>query len=383
MSMLINPYAYKTNDNDYVGFESIKKSGIVYKKRKIYLINKINGMKDEYEDSIFNSYRNNLVIMTNTSVSNNEDGEKYYIKSTYTFSYFCSNEDIINGFKSGRLHLKYASTSGYKFRGDESDIIPAEYYTDLGFTFSYGENDDPIEINLNDMDNKESCMTECSLIVPDPRYYTTRQYEIDKGRSCEPIMTKDRTYDGSDLLDESTDIYLIKENENNLVKGTSHSSSGGGMVPVRNSKQIFDVYEKIKEADTIPFDMFLINSQSFFSSYKFIYDSKNGFNIKDITSDSILINMRRRDYVKSIVDKMTKYCEKLTKTYGSIRVHYYSSEILDKVDIIFDDESINKISVTLDKDSTFERMMVFLTDKYETHFIKKYAENYDEYFSYT
>ena len=94
----------------------------------------------------------NTVIVVNTSRSKDENGFYKCIKSTYSFTYSGTNGDIISEFKNSRLMLRYCITSGYEcdetYR--EGKFIDSSYYDDLGITFGYNENEDPIEETDND-----------------------------------------------------------------------------------------------------------------------------------------------------------------------------------------------------------------------------------------
>ena len=76
---------------------------------------------------------------------------------------------------------------------------------------------------------------------------------------------------------------------------------------------------------------------------------------------------------------MNKYCEKIKRNYGDFRLYYYSSDISDKIEIILNDNEYHKISSTFDKNSMFERLMVFVTDKYES-VLRRPSFVIDDYF---
>lgn len=386
--MLLNPYLYKDNDeNKLISDESMKKAGIVYNKRKIYILKKY-ATKCFGADSIFNTYLMNTVILVNVSKSKVSENLYRCIKSTYAFTYTGTNSDIISEFRNSRLRLNYCITSGYECDETfvEGKYVDSMYYDDLGFTFGYDENEDPVEVNINDM-----MSTECDesspeaqvekLIIPDPRYYTALQYELDNNEECDFIMNKDRYYQANDLLDQSTDIFVVEENELDKMNSTECTDVKGDVVPV-HGEAIFELAERISDLQSIPFDMFVLNCKACFTSYKFIYDSKFGFNIKDINSDKNIIKSRNIDYIEMIAEKMNKYCEKIKRNYGDFRLYYYSSDISDRIEIILDDPKFHKISSTFDKNSMFERLMVFVTDKYESVLRRpSYNYNIDNYFA--
>ena len=76
---------------------------------------------------------------------------------------------------------------------------------------------------------------------------------------------------------------------------------------------------------------------------------------------------------------MNKFCNKLKQLYGDLRIYYYSSDISEHIEIVFDNDKYHKISSTFDRNSMFERLMVFVTDKYR-EVIEKPLLNIDEYF---
>ena len=172
--MLLNPYLFQDpEDNAKVSKESITKAGIVYRKRKIYILKKYATQCFD-PGSIFDSYVMNTVIVVNTSRSKDKNGLYKCIKSTYSFTYSGTNGDIISEFKNSRLMLRYCITSGYEcdetYR--EGKFIDSSYYDDLGITFGYNENEDPVEVNLDDMYCDESVedLSKSKLNIPDPRY---------------------------------------------------------------------------------------------------------------------------------------------------------------------------------------------------------------------
>ena len=383
--MLINPYLYKDpEDTKKISPESVKKAGIVYRKRKIYILKKYAQQCFDAE-SIFSSYVMNTVIIVNVSKSKCEDGTYKCIKSTYSFTYTGTNGDIISEFKNSRLMLRYCTTSGYEcdetYR--EGKFEDSNYYNDLGIVFGYDENDDPIEINLDDMcaygdDIDEQYFNE-KLYVPDPRYYTTKQYEVDTGISGEEfILRKNRYYDAIDLIDDVSDVFVVEENELEKLNNTECKDINGDIVKV-DSSSFYELAEIIRDAQLIPFDMMLLNTRSCFNSYKFIYDSKTGFNIKDVNNDKIIIKSRNSDYLKMIANRMNQFCNKLKNIYGDLRVYYYSSDISEHIEIVLDKDKLHKISCTFDRNSMFERLMVYVTDKYH-EYVSRPILNIDDYF---
>lgn len=378
--MLLNPYLFKdNNDNKFISNESLKKAGIVYRKRKIYIMKRY-AQKCFDARSIFNSYLMNNVILINISRTKTEEGIYRNIKSTYSFVYTGVKGESISEFLNARLRLQYCITSGYEcdetFK--EGEYENSNYYEDLGFTFGFEENDDPVEVNINDMYCDESVIPDNSekLTIPDPRYYTESQYFKDGNVDDTFIMRRDRFYDARDLIDEVADVFLVKEDEQENFNTTQCLDSNNELIPNNNAEAIFENWEKIKDAQELPFDMFILNSQSCFSSYKFIYDTKTGFNMKNVMTNKSIIRNRNSDYISMISKRMRKIGDKLSKYYGNIRIYYYSSDISDKVEIIFDDDNHKKISSTFDKNSMFERLMVFMSDKYK-NYIERPLINYD------
>ena len=381
--MLLNPYLFQDpEDNAKVSKESITKAGIVYRKRKIYILKKYATQCFD-PGSIFDSYVMNTVIVVNTSRSKDKNGLYKCIKSTYSFTYSGTNGDIISEFKNSRLMLRYCITSGYEcdetYR--EGKFVDSSYYDDLGITFGYNENEDPIEVNLDDMYCDESVedLSKNKLNIPDPRYYTTKQYEIDTGVESEFIMNKNRFYEAVDLLDDATEVYIVEENEIDKMNHTECRDINGELTISKDPNLVFEISEMVRDVQLIPFDMFLLNSKACFTSYKFIYDSKFGFNIKDVTTDKTIIRSRNSDYLELISNKMNKFCNKLKQLYGDLRIYYYSSDISEHIEIVFDNDKYHKISSTFDRNSMFERLMVFVTDKY-IEVIEKPLLNIDEYF---
>jgi len=386
--MLLNPYLFQdTNDNKFVSDESFKKAGIVYHKRKIYILKKYS-QKCFGENSIFNSYVMNTVILVNISRTKIKKDVYRNIKSTYSFSFTSTTNDIISEFNNARLRLNYCITSGYDCDAlyKEGEFVDSLYYDDLGFTFGYDEHDDPVEVNINDMfhcNESEDIDKKSVLKIPNPTYYTTRQYKINNGVPQGHVMLESRYYDARDLIDSNTDIYLVDEKESTELNRTVCSDSDNAIVPANNN--FLESWERIKDAEEIPFDMFILNSLACFSSYKFIYDTKEGFNIKDINTDKTIIKSRNTDYIEMIAKRMKKYCDNLSKIYGNIRIHYYSCDISDKIEIIFEDKKFHKVTSTYDRNSMFERLMVFVTDKYEP-VLNRGPINYDimdDYYSLT
>ena len=388
--MLLNPYLYKDPEDKIVSDESIKRAGIVYNKRKIYILKKY-AMKCFSADSIFNSYLMNTVILVNVSKSKIDENLYRCIKSTYSFTYTGTNGDVISEFRNARMKLNYCITSGYDCDStyEEGKFVDSMYYEDLGFTFGYDENEDPVEVNINDMmcsgcDESSPEAESEKLIIPDPRYYTIKQYELDDNEEYDFIMNRNRYYDANDLIDSSTDIYVVEENELDKMNCTHCVDKKGDIIPAKG-EVIFELAERISDIQSIPFDMFVLNCKACFTSYKFIYDSKFGFNIKDINTDKNIIRSRNMDYLELIADKMKKYCEKIKKNYGDFRLYYYSSDISDRIEIILDDPRFHKICSTFDKNSMFERLMVFVTDKYESYLRRPTVNfsnlNFDNYFA--
>lgn len=383
--MLLNPYLFQdTNDNKFASDESFKKAGIIYHKRKIYILKKY-AQKCFGNNSIFNSYLMNTVILVNVSRSKMESGLYRNIKSIYSFMYTGTNDDIISEFRNSRLRLNYCITSGYDCDETyvEGKYQDSNFYDDLGFTFGYDENEDPVEVNINDMfsscDESSPEAIDEKLIIPNPKYYTSRQYEIDNNEECDFILKHDRYYEAIDLIDDSTDVFVVEENELDKLNHTVCTNESGNIVPIKGDA-IFELTERISDLQTIPFEMFILNCKSCFTSYKFIYDSKFGFNIKDINSDKTIIKSRNIDYIEMIAERMNKYCEKIKQNYGDFRLYYYSSDISDRIEIILNDSKYQKISSTFDKNSMFERLMVFITDKYESVLNRTTPYFVDDYF---
>ena len=146
-----------------------------------------------------------------------------------------------------------------------------------------------------------------------------------------------------------------------------------------DSSSFYELAEIIRDAQLIPFDMMLLNTRSCFNSYKFIYDSKSGFNIKDVNNDKIIIKSRNSDYLKMIANRMNQFCNKLKNIYGDLRVYYYSSDISEHIEIVLDKDKLHKISCTFDRNSMFERLMVYVTDKYQ-EYVSRPVLNIDDYF---
>lgn len=378
--MLLNPYLFKdNNDNKFISDESLKKAGIIYRKRKIYIMKKY--AKQCFDaGSVFNSYVMNNVILVNISRTKQDDETYKNIKSTYSFMYTGVKGESISEFLNARLRLQYCITSGYicDETFEEGKFENASYYDDLGFTFGYEENDDPVEINIEDMYCDESVDIENNekLVIPDPRYYTEKQYYSDGNCDDSFIMRRDRFYNARDLIDEATDVMLVEENEQDQFNKTRCTDSKGDLIPSNTMENMYKNWEKIRDAQELPFDMFLLNSKSCFSSYKFIYDSKSGFNIKNIMTNKTIVMIRNSDYIKMISDRMKKYCNKMSKYYGDLRIYYYSSDISDKVEMIFDSDDHKKISSVFDKNSMFERLMVYMSDKYQ-NYVERPIINYD------
>lgn len=383
--MLLNPYLFQDeSDKKTISDESIKNAGILYRKRKIYILKKY-AIKCFESGNIFDSYSMNTVIVVNISRSkDNISGNYKCIKSVYSFTYAGTNSDVISEFKNARLMLRYCITSGYECDESyrEGKYIDSTYYNDLGITFGYDENDDPVEINIDDMcccDDDMEDLNKEKLHIPDPRYYTKEQYEIDTGLETEFVLMKNRFYDAIDLLDDTTDVYVVEEKDIDKMNHTECRDINGEITPVKDPQMIYELTEIIKDAQLIPFDMFLLNSKSCFTSYKFIYDSKSGFNIKDINSDRNIIKSRNSDYLNIIANKMNHFCNKIKNLYGDFRLYYYSSDISEHIELVFDNDKYHKISSTFDKNAMFERLMVYVTDKYR-EYIERPLINIDDYY---
>lgn len=393
--MLLNPYVYKKiNKENFVSLESVKKANITFRRRKIYIVKRYEpafmpDVNNKYILTMDGYVQNNMVILVNISKSKDvrTDSDKY-IRSIYSFAYFSRYGMSVSDFKNARLRLKYGTTTGYEYF---DDYYKDEFYRDLGFTFCYNENEDPVEVNLGDIDSDiDENGKPGKISVVDPRYYTDLQFKIDNNLDIYEdtdnilnLFDKTRYFNGNELIDDVTEIYYVEENKDNILSGTKISDKNKSMIPV-NGTFVYEKMEKINDLNMIPFNMFLLNSQSCFGEYKFIYDSKYRNTMKDILSDKYLMEYRRSDYIKMMMNKMLKYCKRLEKIYGNIRVQYYSNEIVDKVNVIFDDNDYESITVALDKDSTLERLMVYVTDKYELEYIKRNIPDLecDEYFSY-
>ena len=382
--MLLNPYMFQNDKSDNkISADSIEKSGIVYRKRKIYILKKYAIKCFDDKNSIFDNYLMNTVILVNISITKKDAGIYECIKSIYSFKYTgYKNSNILSEFRNSRLILNYCMTSGYEcdeiyLSGRYKD---SRYYNDLGITFGYDENEDPVEVNIDDICCDESVyLNNEKLSIPDPKYYTVRQYEIDTGNDSEFIMSKNKYYNAYELIDDVSNIFLVSENTEESLNKTCCTDIKGDIVALKDPNSIFELTEIIRDVQLIPFDMFLLNSKSCFTSYKYIYDSKCGYNIKDINSDKNIIKTRNYDYIKMIAKKMKKYCDKLTKVYGPLRLYYYSSDISEQIEIIFEKDETKKITCSFDKNSMFERLMVFVTDRYKD-IIQKPLINIDDYY---
>ena len=370
--MLLNPYIY-TQKKQMFDPESIKRADIIFHERNIYII-KLHDTNTFEENSIFNSYQTNFVLLTNFSHTRGKDKKDIYTKNTYGFTFSSEKGKAIKEFMNSELRLIYATSIAYE---SYEEYYKDEYYNDLGMSFIDVAKDDPFEINLDDMCHTES-MDTGTIKAPDPRYYTVKQYEVDTNMEFTNIIVDSRKrFRGSEFYDDNTKVMSLyldkKEGYDNSVKTIN---SKGELIPLSN-KQYMDHIEKVTIMNDIPFSLFVPNMQSCFKEYKFIYDSKLGYNFKDIKGYDGSV-YRQSDYLKDISDILRGISKKMEKTFGRIRLMYSFSDVEDCVEVIFDDEGGRKIKYNYNKNSTFDRIATYMCDKWERKY-ERYVNPYVEY----
>ena len=357
--MLLIPYRYMKKDHLYDP-DSVSKAGIKFKERKIYIIK----LHQTFQEN--DTTQTNFVVLTNFSHTHNKTtGEDRYIKNTYGFIYVSPVGEVIKEFMLSKMRLVYATSTGYK---SFDDYYKDEFYDDLGFTFLETQDNDPFEICIDDMSHDEEIVSG-TLKIPDPRYYTVEQFEIDNDREFNGIVNE-RLMDfyGKDLYDDGTFIKsLCIDKQLGYDDSVKYSNQKGELIPV-TSQLSGDYLEKVIKLNDIPLTLFSDNSKSCFKSYKFIYDSKLRYNIKDIVSYKDMSNYRQRDYLVDITDKLRKISKDIEELYGNIRLMYYFSDIEDSVEVIFDDEGYQKMRYNYNKNCIYDRVATYLFDKYERYY---------------
>ena len=365
--MLLNPYMFKKKQTEFVNEDSIRKANIVFHKREIYII-KMHQTKDantsfSVEDS---GYQNNFVILINYAKIKSNYGEELYIKNTYGFMYLSGINNAIKEFKDANLLLQYATSTGYR---TFSEYYKDDYYEDLGYSFIECVDMDPFEICIDDLEN-DSEIVSGGLRVPDPRYYTVNQYEIDTREEFNNIISKGiYTIKGANLIDNATTIKGYQFNNTAGYDDSIKFSNGKGELLAINVDISGEYIEKIIMMNEIPLNIYTENTRSFIKSYKFIYDSNLSYRIRDILLYKDTSEYRSLEYVKEITEKMLKISKNIEKTYGRIRLLYSYSEIEDSIYVSFDDSNEN-IRYNNNKRSTFERVASFLYNKYERHYAR-------------
>ena len=369
--MLLNPYVYIKKEH-YLDPDSVKKSGIVDRERKITVIKLHQNI--DVSDSIFGKYQMNFVLLANFSHTKDNNGEDRYIKNTYGFTYTSTSNDAIREFLNSKLRLVYATSTGFK---TYDDYYKDEFYDDLGFTFIETVDNDPFEICIDDMNFNEEIVSG-TLKVPDPRYYTNKQFEIDNNREFDGICQEGLFYFyGKDIYDDITVMESLNmDSQLGYDDGVKCSNQKGELVPV-NIQMDGDYIEKICKINNIPLVLFADNAKSCFKSYKFIYDSKMSYNIKDIKTYRNISEYRKLDYLKDITNKLRKIGKEFEEIYGNIRFMYYFSDIEDSAEVIFDDEGKHKIRYNYNKKDIYERIATNLFDKYE-RFYQRYTMPYND-----
>ncbi|MBR1818101.1 MAG: hypothetical protein IJ772_04555 [Bacilli bacterium] len=371
--MLLIPYRY-TAEKKLFDPESVKLADIVYRERNIYII-KLH--EYDFGDSIFSGYQTNFVLLTNFSHTKEKDKKDIYTKNTYGFTYKSEKGKAIKEFMNAELKLIYATSIAYE---SYDEYYKDEYYNDLGMSFIDVAKEDPYEINLDDMCHTDDI--ESGVIkAPDPRYYTVKQYEIDNNKEFVNLIVDSRkTYKGNEIYDDCTKIMsLYLDKKEGYDDGIKMANGKGQLVPL-NNKECMEHVEKMAILNDIPFSMFVPNMQSCFKGYKFIYDSKFGYNFKDINGYDKSI-YRQSEYLKDISDRLRGISKRIEKNFGKIRLTYVFSDVEDCVEVIFDDEGGKKIRYNYNKNSTFDRIATYMTDKWEKkyeYYIKGYANKSPE-----
>ena len=348
--MRINPYAYIDVLNNHNSFDPnvYKKAKLINRNRLIYLLN------EKVPDDIISILGNRhpfKVILINYATSKQENGCILNTKSYYIFSTYCSPDELIKNFRNIKLNLSYVLTTGWESWFD------AEYeneinYADLGTALAddFFSKTGPRSINFNDLYSDSVDAHSKDLALLDPRYYNTKHYELDTKKEFVEIPALNQfSFYGSDLIDDTTDIFVSQPNMNlEIINPVQIYAHNGNKTPVliTDQKVIWSSFEQQAAINNFPLTMFQINHESFFSSYILNYDTKykgfkidNIFNPKEYTSSN-----RRSDYIGYIHDMVEDQAIKMKAKFGDIRIMYYFSNIKEIITIEFDECEFSKMT---------------------------------------
>lgn len=310
---------------------------IIKKKRLIYISDVIKSPLES--DDVYTA----TVVVVNKSFFEDDrtsglNADITAIKSTYVFNCIIEGREINEHTFAGAIcHLLYGINSGYNEWIDNPMVKNS--YNSLGIGLldcSHFNSDRRFIMNFSISNFWQDNPQGDKIIVPTPTDYII-------GDGDEPRCSIEKTrYFGEELIDNDTEILLLKDTSHNYVERFDENNKLIPSVSPLNHNN--DLLEISILMDDIPIDLLEVSVASMLDNYTITYDTTAGFNInkarlpfKSFNSNKIKFDLNA---IKSEIERVTK---KIEEVYGRIRLIYTWTDLGTTMTLILhDDTSFNK-----------------------------------------